>query len=153
MKKFKFTLQTVHNFRELRKERESVLLGELQAEADQAMERVRHYEALRNEAIDDYTSRLRSGEQMNAIEMELNSNHFDSLKRLRQEAEKIAEEKDQACQRQIEAVAAAMSEVKVTGRLRETQKSAHDSESARQEQNSVDEIVSTNFARQLIQIR
>jgi flagellar export protein FliJ len=147
MKKFKFTLQTVHSVRETRQEKESLTLAELRAEAGQAAARVASIEKIRLQTIEDYTLRLHSGEQLNAMEMELNSNHFASLNNLQKEAEKVLQEKKQACLRQVEIVTAAMREVKVTDQLRETQKERHQLEFARLEQNNVDELVSTNFAR------
>lgn len=153
MKKFKFTLQTVHNVREMRKERETVVLSELQAEASEAASRVSHLEKMRSDAIDNYTRRLTSGEQLNAMEMELNSNHFASLNRLQQEAEKVAAVKREACDRQIETVTAAVREVKITDRLRESQKTVHKNEYAREEQNGIDEMVISTFARKLAQTK
>jgi flagellar export protein FliJ len=149
MKKFKFTLQTVHNVREMLQEKEGLVLSQLQAEADQAAARVEHLEQMRLQAIDDYALRLHTGEQISSMEMELNSNHFASLNRLQQEAEKILAEKNYACRLQSEKVAAAMREVKVTDQLRENQKARHETEYSRQEQYSVDEMVSTRFAREL----
>lgn len=153
MKKFKFTLQTVHNVRELREEKEKLLFSQLQADASKAALRVAEIEIMRSEAIDNYAQRLKSGEQLNAVEMELNLNHFAALNRLQQEAEKVLEQKKQACQRQSTAVAAAMREVKITNRLRETQQERYKNEFERQEQNNLDELVSANFARQIPQTR
>ncbi len=153
MKKFKFTLQTVHKVREMRQEKEKIVLGELRAEADDAASHAANVEKLRSEAIDNYSRRLKSDERLNPMEMELNSNHFASLMRLQQEAENIVEQKKRACVRQGETVAAAMREVKVTDQLRETQKERHQQEFARQEQNSIDELVTTKFARQMQQTK
>lgn len=153
MKKFKFTLQTVHNVREMRQEKEKIVLGELQTEANKISLQVAQIEKTRIDAIESYAQRLNSGEQLNAMEMELNLNHFASLNRLQQEAEKVLEQKNKACQMQGKTVAAAMREVKITDRLRETQQIRHQMESARQEQNSIDEMISANFARQMVQAK
>ena len=147
MKKFKFTLQTVHNVREMRQEKEKIVLSERQAEVNLAAASVAQIEKLRLEGIEDYARRLNSGEQLNAMEMELNSNHFASLNLHRQEAEKVLAQKTQACRQQGETVARAMREVKITDRLRETQKARHQTEFARQEQNNADELVSATYAR------
>ncbi len=153
MKKFKFTLQTIHNVREMRQEKEKLVLSERQAEVSQAAAHVARLEKLRLEAIENYAKRLTSGEQLGAMEMELNSNHFTSLNRLQQEAEKILKQKQLACRQQGETVARAMREVKITDRLRETQKARHQTEYARQEQNNMDELVSANYARQMLQVK
>lgn len=150
MKKFKFTLQTVHNVREMRQEKEELLFSQAQAEAKAAEERIAQIEKMRFDALESYTHRLRAGEVINAVELELNSNHFASLDRLQREAENILSEKRQACDLQSRKLAAAVREVKITNRLRETQAARHKLELDRHEQNNLDEIVSANFARRLI---
>lgn len=148
MKKFRFTLQTVHNVREMLQEKESLILNELRTDADQAAAHVAKIEKTRRDAIEKYSARLNAGEQLNPVEMELNLNHFASLNTLRLEGEKIVVQKNEACRRQSEAVAAAMRQVKVTGRLRDNQEDRHRLEFSRWEQGNIDEIVSTSFARQ-----
>lgn len=150
MKKFKFSLQTVHNVREMRQEKEKLVFSELQADAAKTADQIAQIEKLRVEAIEVYARRLNAGEQISATEMELHSNHFTSLNRLQIEAEKVLEQKNQACVNQGETVAAAMREVKITDRLRETQKARHQVEFARHEQNNIDELVSATFARKLL---
>lgn len=150
MKKFKFTLQTVHNVREMRQEKEELVFSQMQAEATRAAERIREIEKMRFEALENYTRRLTAGAAVCAIELEMNSNHFASLDRLQREAEKILNEKKQACNQQSRKLACAVREVKITNRLRETQVAKHKLELERQEQINTDEIVSANFARRLI---
>ncbi len=150
MKKFKFTLNSVHKVREITKERESVLLGELRSEADRAALRISHIESMRQEAIKKYTSRIANGERLDAMEMELSSKHFASLDRLQREAEKALVQKQHACDLQVVAVAEAMREVKITENIRETQRVRHQTEFEKQEQNNVDEMVTTGFARRLM---
>jgi flagellar export protein FliJ len=151
MKKFKFSLETVHKVREIRREKESVILSGLREDAEKAADRVAHIEAMRHAAIENHTRRLGSGESLNVTEMELSSNHFASLNRLQRDAETVLELKRQECQRQVELVTKAMVKVKVTDNLRETQHERYKQEFARQEQNGVDELVSATFARQLLQ--
>lgn len=150
MKKFKFTLQTVHNVREMRQEKEELVFSQMQAEAERAAERIREIEKMRFDALESYTRRLTAGSVVNAIELEMSSNHFASLDRIQREAEKVLSDKKQACQQQIQKLAAAVREVKITNRLRETQVAKHKLEINRQEQINLDEIVSANFARRLI---
>lgn len=153
MKKFKFTLQTVHKVRELNSERENLTLSELQNEAEKAASRVEHIEAMRNEAVEKYLRRISSGGQLNPLEMELNANHFASLNALQKDAQRAVEEKRQACLQQMEIVKAARIEMKVTDKLRADQKARHLAEFNRTEQNSVDELVSTKFARNIQQAK
>jgi flagellar export protein FliJ len=153
MKKFKFTLQTVHNVREMREDKEKLVLGELQAEADKIVRQIEQIERLRTESLENYARRLNSGEQISAMEMELNSNHFAALNRLQQETEKLLEEKRKACVAQSQTLAVAAREVKITNRLRETQALRHRLESEKQEQTAIDEMVSANFARRMAQAK
>ena len=83
--------------------------------------------------------------------MVLHSNHFEALNRRQQEAEKVLAQKQQECEAQSKTLASAMREVKITDRLRETQKSRYDLEFAREEQNDIDELISASFARQILQ--
>jgi flagellar export protein FliJ len=147
MRKFKFTLQTVHKVRELKNEREKLTLSELQNEAAQADSRVEHIEAMRSEAVENYLGRVNSGKHLNALEMELSARHFASLNFLQKDAQKTADEKRLDCARQLEKVQAATVDVKVTDKLRHDQQRRHRFEADRQEQMNVDEIVSTKFAR------
>ena len=150
MKKFKFTLQTVHNVREMRQEQEEMVLSELQSEVNRAAARVEEIEKARLEAMENYAQKLKKGEPMNPFEMELNTNHLTSLERSIREAQALVEEKKQACSRQSQVVAAAGREVKVTERLRENQKSRYRIELERSEQTALDELVSANFARKMM---
>lgn len=151
MKKFKFTLQTVHNVREMKQERELLVLSELQTETDKAAARVHEIEELRAKAIESYARRLENGTAIDPYELELSSNHISALDRMHREAQKILEKKKQACQRQTKTVEIAARDVKITNRLRENQQARHQADVARHEQNSLDEIVSANYARQMAQ--
>lgn len=149
MKKFKFTLDTVHQVRERKSEQENLTLTELQFEAQEAQMRVSHIETMRQEAVERYMERLNSGVHLNPREMELSSNHFASLNSLQKEAQKVVEEKQDACRRQLEKVHAARVEVKVTDKLRDSQQRRHNEEVARREQNNIEELVTAKFARRI----
>ncbi|MEQ1604131.1 MAG: flagellar export protein FliJ [Pyrinomonadaceae bacterium] len=153
MKKFKFTLDSVHKVREIKQDRESVILSELQAEADRAAERVAHIEAMRHDAIENYTRRIAAGERLDALEMELSSKHFASLDQIQKAAEANLAQRQVACEIQIAAVTDAMRNVKITENLRETQRERHNAEFERREQNGVDELVSNKFARRILEAK
>lgn len=149
MKKFKFTLQTVHNVREMKQEREEMTLAERLNDVTLASERIKQIEKMRFDAIEAYTERLRSGEFLNPTEMELNTKYFNSLDNLQREAEKDLAEKNQACTEQRAKLASAAREVKITDRLREQQYLRHQLENEKHQQTALDEIVSAAFARKL----
>lgn len=149
MKKFAFTLQSVHKVREFRQEKELMTLSEKQAEMESAQARVSLIEQQRFDAMKRYADRLNSREYISPLEMELNFNHFASLNRLQQEAEAVLRKKKDEFAQQGAVVAAASREVKVTDKLRELQKDKHRRETDREEQNGIDELVSANFARKI----
>ncbi len=149
MKKFKFTLQTVHHVREMREEKEQMILMRMQHDVHQAAEQVREIERLRQQAIENYTARIRAGERLDAFDLEACSNHISTLDRFRREAQTILEQTKLIAQSQSLNVAAAGRAVKITEKLRETQQTRYKLESAKVEQTALDEIVSANFARQM----
>ena len=150
MKKFKFTLQTVHSVREMLREKEELSLAEMQTEVSRAVAYLSEVERARLEAIEKYTRKLKQGEAMNPFEMELNTNHLRSLDFKIREAQTDVNRKQQAVSAQSEIVAAAGRKVKVTERLRENQQMRHRTELERCEQTAIDDLVSANFARRML---
>ncbi len=150
MKKFKFSLQTIHNVREMRQEKEELVLSQLQAEANKCVERIKQIEQLQQRAIEDYGNILRCGEAMDISEIQMQSNHISTLDRLRRQELENLEQKKHLCRNQQTTLAAAAREVKVTQKLRETQQQRHRIELDRHEQNALDEMVSANYARKMI---
>lgn len=149
MKKFKFTLQTVHNVREMKQENEQLKLSDLQTEAARAAEQIERIEAAYLRAIESYSTKINSGRAMNIGEMELEAMHISALERQKRRAAEVLEERKRACAVQSQKLAAAAREVKITERLRETQAQRHRLEAEKTEQNQMDELVSANFARKL----
>lgn len=150
MKKFKFTLQTVHKVREMKQEREQFNLMQMQKEADHISEMIEGLEKVRICAIDNYTIRLRTGEAMNISEIQIEANHIIALDQRIREMQQSLELKKQECMGQKKNLAAATREVKITDKLRENQKSRHQLEMARNEQIALDEIISANYARRMV---
>ena len=149
MKKFKFSLQTVHNVREMRQEKEEFVLSQLQADADRLAGRLAEFERMHLAAIENYAARMGTGGVINISEIELERNHITALDALIRKTRQELETKKKSCSQQAQKVAAAMREVKITDRLRETQKSRYNLEQSRHEQNSLDEIISAGFARRM----
>lgn len=149
MKKFKFTLQTVHNVRELKQESEQLVLAQLQAEAARAAEQIERIDAAYIRAINEYSAKVNGGRALHIGEMELEALHISSLERQKRQAIEVFEEKKRACASQSVRLAAAAREVKVTNRLRETQALRHRLEADKDEQNAIDDLVAANFAREM----
>ncbi len=149
MKKFKFTLQSVHNVREMREEKELMVLSGLNLEAERASEHLARVEGALRGAVENYNRKMAVGEPINVIEMELNSKHISALERQKTAAREELVERLGACARQATLVTHAAQQVKVTGRLRENQVTTHRQTTARHEQNTLDEMVTIGFARKL----
>lgn len=149
MKKFKFTLQSVHNVREMLEEKELMVLSGLNLDAERAEERLTQIEKRLLAAVENYNRKLTAGAPVNVIEMELNSKHISALEKQKVEAREELLKKRNACAQQMALVTQAAQEVKVTGRLRENQVTTHRSMIAKKEQNTLDEMVTIGFARKL----
>jgi len=149
MKKFKFNLQTVHDVREIRQEKEQLALAELQTEAKIIAERIKQFENMRITAIDNYKRKMKAGDTISVFELELITDHIADLDRQRMQAQEELKEKNIECAEQQNHLAAAYREVKVTDKLRENQRALHKLETMRTEQNSLDEIVIAKHTRQM----
>lgn len=149
MKKFKFTLQTVHNVRQMRQEKEQLLLGQLQFEMNQISEQIEQIKQMRETAIENYHLRLKPGQAINPAEIEMETGNIAYLKRRLEEAEKSLEAKKEECLKQTEKVVLASRDVKITERLREKQNARHNLELSRLEQNLLDEMATSSFARHI----
>ena len=149
MKKFKFKLESVHSVREMRQEKEQNILAQLQSEANKVREEIGQLEQSRSKAITNYLDKVNRGEITNPMEMEMNLRHIASLDLRQRELYLVLEDKKLACSEQGKKVAEASQQVKITDRLRENQQNQHKLELERHEQNSLDEIISTNFARNM----
>jgi flagellar export protein FliJ len=149
MKKFKFTLETVHSVREMKQENEQLVLTQLQSEAAKAAEQIEKIENAYLRAIESYSQKINSGRAMHIGEMELEALHLSALERQKRRAVEVLEERKRAVTDQRGKLAVATREVKVTDRLRETQALRHRLETDKLEQNAMDELVSANFAREM----
>lgn len=149
MKKFKFTLQTVHNVRELKKEKEQFALAQLQLEAAKAEERIQQLEAAYRKAMESYSKKVNGGRPLHIGEMELETLHLSYLDDQKRRAAEALAEKKRACAAQSQKLAIATREVKVTRKLREHQSMRHQLETAKHEQTAIDELVTAGFARNL----
>jgi len=148
VKKFKFNLDSVHQVRELRQEKEQSVLAQLQQIAAVAEERLNDLKQRRTNALVSYSESMSSGRPLDPRELEMHSRHITALDRLREEAERVVEEKRLACRGQVQVLAEAAREVKVTSKLRAKKKAVYDLETAKSEQNALDEITSAKYARQ-----
>ncbi len=153
MKKFKFNLQAVHNVREMNENQEQLHLAELQSEMKKTLAKIDQLEEMNLEATKNYMTKVKVGESTSPFEMQMHADHISDINRRRREAQEELVERKLACANQAKKLAEAHRNVKVTDKLRETQEARHKQEFERQEQNKIDEFVTTNFARQMSGIK
>lgn len=152
MKKFKFSLQTVHNIRETKRGQEQLKLADLRAKLEDASQQLEALENKRRETLDKYAAKLQSGE-VDVFQMSLLTDYLKALANSENAARENVKMVQQACSNQRTTLAEAARNVEVTTKLHERQRAKFDLESARIEQNNLDEMVSINFARQLSQTK
>lgn len=148
MKKFKFSLQTVHNLRETKREQEQLKLADLRIKLEDASKQLEAVENKRRETLDKYAAKLQQGE-VDVFQMSLLTDYLKALSNCETTARENVKIAQQACSNQSKTLAEAARSVEVTTKLHERQRAKFDLESARVEQNNLDEMVSINFARQL----
>lgn len=152
MKKFKFSLQTVHNLREVKREQEQLKLADLRTKLDDASTQLQAVENKRRETLDKYSEQLQRGE-IDAFQMALLTDYLKALSNRETAARENVKLAQQACAHQTKTLAEAARCVEVTAKLHERQRAKFELEAARVEQNNLDEMVSLNFARQLTQTK
>ena len=152
MKKFKFTLQTVHNLRESRRDNAQQELAQLQATANEVAQRLEKTTQERLETIDNFSAKMQGG-AIDPMEAALTTNYIAALAQREREAQYQLSLSIEAVERQKLKVIEASREVEATSVLRERQLARHELEASRAEQNFLDEIATVTIARKLLQNR
>jgi flagellar export protein FliJ len=137
MKRFRFSLQAVHNLRELRREeaeRRFVQAASAVTAAASAIEAIHKLRALLEGEISEATGPLC------IADLALRMDYLDALARREADARSQLAQLEQECETQREAAVAAAREAEVTGQLRARRQDRHVSENARIEQNFLDEM-------------
>ncbi|HYE73991.1 MAG TPA: flagellar export protein FliJ [Blastocatellia bacterium] len=151
MKRFKFSLQTLHELRERAREEAESKLSQAHAKVAQAEAALEQAQLARNLALENNAHYLSSG-QINSHEVAMRADYIAVLDR------RIAEAWQQLNQAQIErearmreAVKAAMA-AEATAKLREKHRARHESEVARTEQEWLDELATLASARRRTEV-
>jgi flagellar export protein FliJ len=146
MKKFRFSLQTVHDLRETRRDEEERTLALTANAAQEAADQLAETRQAHSRATDVYAARLQSGE-IDPFDATLSVNYLASLlKREREDQTRLRDrERVHEAQRTITAEAARAAEA--TAKLRERQRERHKLESSRAEQEMLDEMATLLQAR------
>lgn len=148
MKKFQFSLQTVHSVRETKRDKEEHELVRLRAAVTDANERVLRIENERAQVANDYSKKLNSG-TIDPFEAAMTSNYLTALVHREREAREKLKQAETAVERQRQMLTEAERDVEATSRLREKQRERHALDVARVEQNQLDEMATVASARKM----
>lgn len=148
MKKFKFTLASVHSVREMTREKAERELAAAQSKLQEASARVEESERLREEATCEYASKLFSGD-IDPFEAALYSDHLVALGRREAEAQALLGEAKRAREYARQVLLDASRGEEATARLRERQRERHAAEAAKEEQLLLDEMATMSLARRV----
>jgi flagellar export protein FliJ len=151
MKKFKFSLQSVHELREAKREQEQIKLGELQNQLADARKRLDETQQMRRRANENYAAHITGGNRIDAFELELTVKYLKALENYERQLVADMEKLKWRCRQQSETVTFAAREVEATSKLRERQMTRHKLETNRAEQTTLDELAAITFARRLTQ--
>jgi flagellar export protein FliJ len=149
MKKFKFSLQTVHNLRESARDKEEQELVSLRKSVEEAATHVERIENERTRVADNYSSKL-SGGTIDPIEAALTSNYMAVLVHRERSARTNLKQTEHAVDMQRAKLTEATRNVEATSRLRERQRERHENEALRKEQNLLDELATAATARRMV---
>lgn len=152
MKKFHFSLQTVHNVRETHRDKEEQEFVRLQASVIEATEQIKKVENERNQISATYSQKLNAG-KIDPIEAAMTSHYITVLVLREREAKANLKRVETALENQRVKLTEAERDVEATSRLRERQRERHVLEMARKEQNLLDDMATVATARQMARER
>lgn len=150
MKRFRFPLQSVHNWRESLRDEAERRLGQAIAEVKKAHAKLEEATRARAVATETYLKQLQAG-AINPHEIALMSNYLSQVIERETEARRqlMALEEEQETRRLV--LAAAARDAEATAKLRERQSERHEAANSRDEQNMHDELATLAAAHRLIQ--
>lgn len=146
MKKFRFSLQTLHDLREARRDEAERTLVRTAAASAEAAETLSETRLAHARASDAYAHSLRAGE-IDPFEATLSVNYIASLLQREREDHARLKERERAHEAQQKITADAACEAEATSRLRDRQRERHRLETARTEQGILDEMATLSHAR------
>jgi flagellar export protein FliJ len=146
MKKFKFTLQTVHTVRELQRDSAERELGQAHVELAKAKTHLQQVLNQRKIAVDRYCE-LHLSRQIEATAMVMHTNYIGSLMELERLARINIIRHEQFVENKRKLLVEASRQSETTANLRERQFERHTLEVARKEQNLLDEMAILSIGR------
>lgn len=149
MKKFTFSLQSVHQLREMNHEQEQLKLADIQVEQNEALSRLQSAEENRQKAMEQFSEKIESSHP-EATELQLSMDYLTVLYHREREARNHLAKIEEIYDQQKQMVAEAARAAEVTAKLRERQHNRHKLEQLRHEQKELDEMVTLKSARNLL---
>jgi flagellar FliJ protein len=146
MKQFQFSLQAVHDLRQMACEQAERELAQAMAQVSEAAARIDEITRLRATAIEVYLAKLQAG-ALAPHEAALHAHHLHSLAQREAEARVCLGSLERERERRCQLVMEAAREAETTARLREREAARHRAELARAEQKLLDEMATEAFAR------
>jgi flagellar export protein FliJ len=149
MKRFKFTLQTVHDLRESKRESAERDLTEAANEVYRAYRLLEEVIRARQRALDNYLLLYQTRE----LEITMVSAHTDfigSLMQRERESRDYVVEVEKRLTSKRQALTEALRATKTTAKLRDKQRERHDLELGRNEQSMLDEMAVMSVARRMV---
>jgi flagellar export protein FliJ len=148
MKRFHFSLQAVHNLREMRRDAAERELAALVAEHHEAQVQLQAGLRRREAAMENYLV-LHHSAEIQAVTFATHTNYIDSLFQLeRQSRATILQLEERIATKRVDLTEASR-QTETTANLRDRQRARHYQEGARLEQNLLDEMAVAGAARRL----
>lgn len=148
MKKFAFSLQTVHQLRDQRREQEELKFASLNQSLNEVNSELVQIEENRRQATKFYADKMQKNE-LDAFEIGLAMDYLRALSVRESDARARVAQAQTKCQEQSQVLNLAMQAVKATEKLRSQARQKFELEVSRQEQSELDELTVLKFARQL----
>lgn len=148
MKKFKFSLQTVHNVRETMRDKEEQELIRLRGIVAKENERVLMIENERMLLEASYSEKLNAG-TIDPVQAAMTSNYINALIHREREARMVLRQAESAAEKQRQKLTEAERDVEATSRLRERARERHTMKAVRDEQNRLDDMATVATARRM----
>ncbi len=146
MKRFKFTLESVHSLREMRREEAERALADANAKVARAAQDVEEAERARERAACESAESLQAAE-INPFEAAMRADFLVSLAWQQQAARAALHTAECEHEARRKAVVEAARAAETTAKLRERERERYLLEAARAEQTMLDEMASTSMAR------
>ncbi len=147
MKRFKFSLQTLHTLRERERDQAETRLAEADAEIRHAETHLQDATATHTRAAENYIAALHNGDNVDAHLCQMQADYLHALAHREQHARLRLHSLEATREHQRQLTVAAARAAETTANLREHHHARHRAELARGEQLALDEMATLAAAR------